>query len=90
MIRTSTLTALTVTYILRATEEKGMTQDEIEANAQILIMAGSETTASALSGMYSPGPEKEEAMWANMICINKAHSSICSKAQQLCRSLERK
>jgi cytochrome P450 len=40
-----------VTYILRATEEKGMTQEEIEANAQILIMAGSETTASALSGM---------------------------------------
>ncbi|EZF74480.1 hypothetical protein H105_03818 [Trichophyton soudanense CBS 452.61] len=39
-----------MTYILRATEEKGMTQDEIEANAQILIMAGSETTASALSG----------------------------------------
>ncbi|GFF57341.1 toxin biosynthesis cytochrome P450 monooxygenase, putative [Aspergillus udagawae] len=39
-----------MTYILRATEEKGMTQEEIEANAQILIMAGSETTASALSG----------------------------------------
>ncbi|KOC07833.1 cytochrome P450 monooxygenase [Aspergillus flavus AF70] len=39
-----------MTYILRATEEKGMTPEEIEANAQILIMAGSETTASALSG----------------------------------------
>lgn len=50
-----------MTYILRATEEKGMTPEEIEANAQILIMAGSETTASALSGMLSQIGGKSDA-----------------------------
>ncbi|PGH01470.1 hypothetical protein AJ79_07908 [Helicocarpus griseus UAMH5409] len=39
-----------MTYILKHNDEKGMSIEEIEANANILIVAGSETTASLLSG----------------------------------------
>ncbi|PLB55889.1 benzoate 4-monooxygenase cytochrome P450 [Aspergillus steynii IBT 23096] len=38
------------TYVLRHNDEKGMTVNEMEANADLLIIAGSETTASVLSG----------------------------------------
>ncbi|KAG9529486.1 benzoate 4-monooxygenase cytochrome P450, partial [Aureobasidium melanogenum] len=38
------------TYILRHNDEKGMTPWEIEVNASLLIIAGSETTATLLSG----------------------------------------
>ncbi|KAA8644060.1 cytochrome P450 [Aspergillus tanneri] len=38
------------TYILRHNDEKGMSVNEMEANAELLIAAGSETTASLLSG----------------------------------------
>lgn len=37
-------------YILRYNNEKGMTVHEIEVNANLLIIAGSETTATLLSG----------------------------------------
>ncbi|PQE28878.1 isotrichodermin C-15 hydroxylase protein [Rutstroemia sp. NJR-2017a BBW] len=41
-----------MTYIMRHNEtEKGMTPDEIKENASILIIAGSETTASLLHGL---------------------------------------
>jgi cytochrome P450 len=36
--------------ILRHNDERGMTRQEIEANAGVLILAGSETTATLLSG----------------------------------------
>jgi len=39
-----------MSYILRANDEKGMTLEEIESNVQFLIVAGSETTATLLSG----------------------------------------
>ncbi|KAF7118574.1 hypothetical protein CNMCM5793_008108 [Aspergillus hiratsukae] len=39
-----------MSYILRHNDERGMTRQEIEANAGILILAGSETTATLLSG----------------------------------------
>jgi cytochrome P450 len=39
-----------MTYILRYNDEKGMTIDEIGENSNILILAGSETTATLLSG----------------------------------------
>lgn len=39
-----------MSYILRYNNEKGMTPDEIGENANILILAGSETTATLLSG----------------------------------------
>lgn len=39
-----------MSYILRHNDEKGMTQGEIIENANILIVAGSETTATQLSG----------------------------------------
>lgn len=39
-----------LSYILRPKDEKGMTDDEIDVNARLLILAGSETTATLLSG----------------------------------------
>lgn len=44
---------LLVSYILQADDEKGMTVEEMYTSAQVLIVAGSETTATALtSGTY--------------------------------------
>lgn len=40
-----------MTQILKYDGEKGMSKSEIEANARILIVAGSETTATLLSGL---------------------------------------
>ncbi|CAA9965759.1 Cytochrome p450 3a17 [Pyrenophora teres f. maculata] len=40
-----------MTYILRHNDEKGMSHQEILGNSEALIIAGSETTASALSGL---------------------------------------
>jgi cytochrome P450 len=40
-----------MSYILRYNDEKGMTAKEIESNASVLIIAGSETTATFLSGI---------------------------------------
>ncbi|KAL1793786.1 hypothetical protein ACET3X_008768 [Alternaria dauci] len=40
-----------LTYILRHNDEKGMSHEEILANSDALIIAGSETTATALSGL---------------------------------------
>lgn len=40
-----------MTYILRHNDEKGMSHAEILGNAEALIIAGSETTATALSGL---------------------------------------
>ncbi|KAK0673247.1 putative isotrichodermin C-15 hydroxylase [Cercophora samala] len=39
-----------MSYILRHNDEKGMTEGEIVENSNILIIAGSETTATQLSG----------------------------------------
>ena len=40
-----------MTYVLRYNDEKGMSVPEIETTFRILVLAGSETTATALSGM---------------------------------------
>jgi cytochrome P450 len=40
-----------MTYILRHNDEKGMSHAEVLGNAEALIVAGSETTATALSGL---------------------------------------
>lgn len=40
-----------MSYILKHNDERGMTMPEIESNAVILILAGSETTATFLSGL---------------------------------------
>ena len=39
-----------MTYILRHNDERGMNEAELFSNASLLILAGSETTATALSG----------------------------------------
>lgn len=40
-----------MSYILKHNDEKGMSVDEIRATSGLLIIAGSETTATALSGV---------------------------------------
>ena len=40
-----------MTYILRHNDDKGMSIPEIEATMRVLVLAGSETTATALSGI---------------------------------------
>lgn len=40
-----------MSYILKNNADKGMTEDEIVGNSESLIIAGSETTATALSGI---------------------------------------
>ena len=40
-----------MTYVVRYNDEKGVTVPEIEATFSLLVIAGSETTATALSGM---------------------------------------
>jgi len=40
-----------MSYILKYNDEKGMTTQEIESNSSLLIIAGSETTATFLSGI---------------------------------------
>ncbi|KAI4213867.1 MAG: hypothetical protein LQ351_003562 [Letrouitia transgressa] len=42
-----------MTHVLRHNDEKGMSVPEIEATFSILVAAGSETTATALSGMMN-------------------------------------
>ncbi|PVH96874.1 cytochrome P450, partial [Periconia macrospinosa] len=39
-----------MTHILQANDEKGLTEKEILDNAQVLVIAGSETTATVLAG----------------------------------------
>ena len=39
-----------MSFILRDKDEIGMTEDELNSNAEVLIVAGSETTATLLSG----------------------------------------
>ena len=41
-----------MTYVLRHNDENGMTYPEIEATMRVLVVAGSETTATALSGIF--------------------------------------
>lgn len=42
-----------MTYVLRYNNEKGMSVPEIEATFRVLVVAGSETTGTALSGIMS-------------------------------------
>ena len=55
---------MVISYILRHNDEKGMTREEIIVNCGTLIIAGSETTATLLSGatfhlLKNPGALKK-------------------------------
>ncbi|KAK4071825.1 hypothetical protein Trihar35433_3889 [Trichoderma harzianum] len=54
-----------MTYMLRKTRtgEEGMTQEEILATAPVLVTAGSETTATLLSGFFFYLPSNPTAYW---------------------------
>ncbi|MCJ1251728.1 hypothetical protein MMC30_008965 [Trapelia coarctata] len=51
-----------ITYICRYNDEKGMTIPEIEATFAVLVIAGSETTATVLSGITSYLLKSPESM----------------------------
>ena len=51
-----------MTYILRHNDEKGMSVPEIEATMRVLVVAGSETTATALSGIMGNLLRNQEIM----------------------------
>lgn len=51
-----------MTYVLRHNDENGMTYPEIEATLRVLVVAGSETTATALSGIIGNLLRNPEAM----------------------------
>ncbi|CAI6029751.1 unnamed protein product [Clonostachys chloroleuca] len=66
-----------MSYILRHNDEKGMSEDEIIENSNILIIAGSETTATLLSGAsfyLLKNPEKMEKV------VQEVRSSFTSEA----------
>ncbi|VUC29101.1 unnamed protein product [Clonostachys rosea] len=66
-----------MSYILRHNDEKGMTENEIIENSNILIIAGSETTATLLSGAsfyLLKNPEKMQKV------VQEVRSSFTSEA----------
>lgn len=54
-----------MTYILQANDENGMSQEEIESNSQVLIDAGTETVATALSGRYAAPDIQLQSLMGN-------------------------
>lgn len=65
-------------YILKHNDEKGMTKDEITGNSSALIVAGSETTATALSGISYYLTQNPKAM---RILIDEIRSAFASEDQ---------
>ncbi len=51
-----------MTYVLRYNDEKGMTVPEIEQTFRVLVVAGSETTGTALSGILGNLLQSPDAM----------------------------
>ena len=51
-----------MTYVLRYNDEKGMTIPEIEQTFRVLVVAGSETTGTALSGILGNLLQSPDAM----------------------------
>lgn len=51
-----------MTYVLRYNDEKGMSVPEIEATFRVLVVAGSETTGTALSGIMGNLLQNPDAM----------------------------
>ena len=71
-----------MTYILRRNDEKGMSVPEIEATMRVVVVAGSETTATALSGIIGNLLRNREAMGTVLKEIRHSfrHSSeICAE-----------
>ncbi|KAF1730567.1 Versicolorin B desaturase [Beauveria bassiana] len=60
-----------VTYICRYNDDKGMSRKEIDATCDILISAGSETTATALSGTL-------QYLFRNPECLRKLTEEVRS------------
>lgn len=72
-----------MTYVLRYNDEKGMTVPEIEQTFRILVVAGSETTGTALSGMLSNLLQTPDAMKTLVKEIRQSFqdpSAICANA----------
>lgn len=71
-----------MTYVLRYNDEKGMSVPEIEATFRVLVVAGSETTGTALSGIMGhllQSPDIMENVTKEVRqCFHDA-SEICAK-----------
>lgn len=68
-----------MSYILRHNDERGMTADEIGENSNVLIVAGSETTASLLSGVtyyLLKNPEKHKLLVSEIRSTFEKESDI--------------
>lgn len=71
-----------MTYVLRYNDDKGMSVPEIEATMRVLVVAGSETTATALSGIMGNLLQNPDTMirLAEEIRSSFRHASeICSE-----------
>ncbi|MCJ1380793.1 hypothetical protein MMC17_003902 [Xylographa soralifera] len=71
-----------MTYILRHNDEKGMSVPEIEQTLRVLVVAGSETTATALSGivrMLLQNPETLSKITTEVRQSFRHESEICAQ-----------
>ncbi|MCJ1403437.1 hypothetical protein MMC11_006660 [Xylographa trunciseda] len=71
-----------MTYILRHNDEKGMSIPEIEQTLRVLVVAGSETTATALSGIVRnllQNPETLQQITAEIRRSFQHPSEICAQ-----------
>ena len=71
-----------MTYILRHNDEKGMSVPEIEQTLRVLAVAGSETTATALSGIVRillQNPETLRKITAEVRQSFRHESEICAQ-----------
>lgn len=72
-----------MTYVLRYNDEKGMTVPEIEQTFRVLVVAGSETTGTALSGILANLLQSSDAMEEIVKEIRESFhdaSEICANA----------
>lgn len=70
-----------MTYVLRYNDEKGMTVPEIEQTFRVLVVAGSETTGTALSGILGnllQSPDAMEKITNEIRQSFKSASEICA------------
>lgn len=71
-----------MTYILRHNDEKGMTIPEIEQTLRVLVVVGSETTATALSGIVRNLLQNPKALNAAIAEVRRSFrhaSEICAQ-----------
>lgn len=80
-----------MTYVLRYNDEKGMTIRKIERTVRVLVVAGSETTGTALSGILGnllQSPELMEELAKEIRQSFQNASKVCANRVE-CRDRRR-